>query len=73
MIKGFVGGDIGCARLAFSDKSLHLFPQSRELFPVIPAGQGGRPKRECEALKPDFAFCHKLQPLAFSLQPFCMG
>jgi hypothetical protein len=36
MIKDFVGGDIGCARLTFSHKSLHLFPQTRELFPAHP-------------------------------------
>jgi len=42
MIKDFAGGDMGCARLTFLDKSLHLFPQPRELFPVIPTGQGRR-------------------------------
>jgi hypothetical protein len=42
MIKDFVGGDIGCARLMFSDKPLHLFSQPRELFPVIPAGPSRR-------------------------------
>jgi hypothetical protein len=32
MIKDLVGRDIGCALLTFSDKPLHLFPQTRELF-----------------------------------------
>jgi len=36
MIKDFVGGDIGRARPAFSHKPLHLFPQTRELFPGHP-------------------------------------
>jgi hypothetical protein len=49
MVKNFVGGYIGCALLTFSDKSLHLFPQPRELFPAHPdwtsrlAGQYPRP------------------------------
>jgi hypothetical protein len=36
MIKDFIGGNMGCARLTFSDKPLHLFPQTRELFPGHP-------------------------------------
>jgi hypothetical protein len=48
MIKDFFGGAIGCALPAFSHKPLHLFPQLRELFPVIPAGQDDVPMRKGE-------------------------
>jgi hypothetical protein len=33
--------------------------------------QGYDAARKAKVLS--FAFCHKLQPLAISLQPFCMG
>ena len=62
MIKDFVGGDSGCALLTFSDKSLHFFPQPRELFPVYPgrARPACRPK-PATGSKPNW-------PVEFNLQ-----
>jgi hypothetical protein len=61
MIKDFVGGDMGCAPLVISDKSLHLFPQTRELFPA-------HPDRSRPSCRPRPAICSKPNRLMSTLE-----
>src|ERR1017187_11000052 len=61
MIKDFVGGDIGCVLPAFWHKPLHLFPQTRELFPA-------HPDRSRPSCRPRPAICSKPNRLMSTLE-----